>query len=543
MSNEAKSGDVPTVSKEAVGQGTKVSRYRKDLGTWSVVFLALGGILGPAVAYAPVYTVAFAGPSGIAAWFVAMFMLIPVGLVYSELGTTWPKAGGIAHYPSRSNGPLVGAINGWSSFVGYLLVSPVIVFAVVEYASFYVPSFYSGTFLSTTGIIVAEVVLVAVFGINMLRIKHMGNINNWLTIVTVILIAATIIGLLFFFHGSNFTSHAYGGFAPYGAIGFFGAITITIFGYGGFRQPIDYSEEAKNPGRSIPLAVVLSIVISGVIYALLAFVFIGAANFHLLNVTSWGAFYGYGSPYATEAQSLAIPAIVIIAIVVALIATFKDGIIYYGGAARVGQILGKEDRYFPKSIGHLSEKGVPTYSVILVLVVSLVLVALGKSLGTIIGLMVDAFLISYAPGPISLAVFRKTAPDVTRPYKLPAAFIIAPIAFIVTNLMVYWSGFTAILYVVPLDLAGVFLILLYNRHTKVKGVGYLYGIYLPIFLVFVFVFSYLTNSAFTTGNLAAILTDTVIFIIVSLVFYYIGVWSGVKGSKFFKGITDQETSE
>ncbi len=506
MSDESKSGDIPTGSKDSVGKEHKVSGYRKDLGTWSVVFLALGAILGPAVAYAPVYTVAFAGPSGILAWFVAMFMLIPVGLVYSELGTAWPKAGGIAHYPSRSNGPLVGAINGWSSFVGYLLVSPVIVFAVVEYASFYVPSFYSGGLLSTTGIIVSEVVLLAVFGINMLRIKHMGNINNWLTVVTIILIAVTVIGLLFFFHGSNFTSKSYGGIAPFGAIGFFSAITITIFGYGGFRQPIDYSEEVKNPGRSIPLAVVLSIVISGIIYALLAFVFVGAANFGLFNVTSWGAFTAYASPYATEAQVLAIPAIVIVAIIVALIATFKDGIIYYGGAARVGQILGKEDKYLPKAMGHLSPKGVPIYSVILVLVVSIVLVALGRSLASIIGLMVDAFLISYAPGPISLAVFRKTAPNANRPYKLPAASILAPIAFIVTVLMVYWSGFVAILYVVPLDLAGVVLILLYNRHTKVNGMGYLYGIYLPIFLVFVFIFSYFTKGAFSAGNLNSILS-------------------------------------
>ncbi|MCL4333159.1 MAG: APC family permease [Candidatus Thermoplasmatota archaeon] len=537
MSGDTNSS-APAASQEAVKEAQVKSGYRKDLGTWSVVFLALGAILGPAVAYAPVYTIAFAGPIGILSWFVAMIMLIPVGLVYSELGTTWPKAGGIAHYPSRSNGPLVGAINGWSSFVGYLLVSPVIVFAVVEYASFYVPSLYVNGLLTTAGIVVSEVVLLALFGINLLRIKHMGAINNWLTVVTVVLIGVIVIALTFFFHASSFTSSSYGGIAPYGAVGFFTAITFTIFGYGGFRQPIDYSEEVKHPGRSIPRAVVLSIVISGIIYGILAFVFVGAANFAKLGIANWGSLYGNGAPFASEAQSLALPAIVIVAIVVALIATFKDGIIYYGGAARVGQILGKEDRYFPRALGHVSNRGVPTYSVILVMIVSLVLVALGRSLATIIGLMVDAFLISYAPGAISLAVFRKTAPNVNRPYRLPVATVLAPIAFIVTNLMVYWSTFSEIELVIPLDLAGILLMVIYNRYTKVKGMGYLYGIYLPVFMVFTFVFSYFTRSAFTASTVTPILLDTAIFIVVTLVFYYFGVYSGIKGSKYFKGIEE-----
>ena len=541
MTDYMESGGIPSESKESVGETQKTHGYRKDLGTWSVVFLAIGAILGPAIAYAPVYTVAFAGPLGILSWFAAMAMLIPVGLIYSELGTTWPKAGGIAHYPSRSNGPLVGAINGWSSFVGYLLVSPVIVFALIEYLSFYFPSLYVNNLLTFQGIAASEIALVAIFLINLLRIKHMGAINNWLTVVTVVLIAALIIGLSFFFHAGNFTSTAYGGIAPYGAVGFFSAITLTIFGYGGFRQPIDYSEEVKNPGKSIPLAVVLSIVISGVIYAILALVFVGAANFGLFGVTQWGDFYTLGSTYASEAQTLAIPAIVIVAVVVALIATFKDGIIYYGGASRVGQILGREDKYFPKTMGHVSHLGVPTYSVILVMIVSFILVALGRSLASIIGLMVDAFLISYAPGPISLSVFRKTAPDVKRPFRLPAANILAPIGFIVTNLMVFWSGFAAIEIVVPLDLAGVLLLLVHNRYNKVNGKGLLYGIYLPIFLLLILGFSYISSTSFGGINLIPFPYDTIIFIVISLVFYYIGDYSGVKGSKYIKGILDSSS--
>ncbi|MDS0257424.1 APC family permease [Thermoplasmatales archaeon AK] len=517
-------------SKVEVGQG-----YKKDLGTWSVVFLALGAILGPAIAYAPVFTVADAGPVGILSWFVAMAMLIPVGLVYAELGTTWPKAGGVAYYPSKSNGPLVGAINGWSAFVGYLLVSPVVVFSFVEYLSFYYPSLYPSGTLSVEGILVSEAVLIAIFLINLLRIRHMGRINNVLTVVTVVLIAVLVIGLGVYFNGTNFTSHSYGGLAPYGAAGFFTAITLTIFGYGGFRQPIDYAEEVKNPGKSIPKAVVLSIVISGIIYAVLAAIFVGAANFASFGVSQWSGFLSFGSPYASEAQVIGLGTIVVVAIVVALLATFKDGIIYYGGAARVGQILGHEDKYFPRTIGHVSSRGVPVYSVFLVVVVSLVLVALGKSLATVIGLMVDAFLLSYAPGVLSLSVFRKTMPDVKRPYRLPFASVLAPFAFIVTNLMVFWSGFAAIEIVVPLDLAGVVLLTVYRRHNRPSLRSVLYGIWMPAFMLFILGFSYIGSSFFGGINIIPFPWDSVIFILITILFYYIGLVSGVRGSKYFSG--------
>ena len=253
--------------------------YRKDIGLWGVIMLALGGILGPAIAYAPVYTLAYAGPSGILAWPIAMVMIIPIGLVFAELGTTYPKAGGVAYYPTKTNGPVVGALNGWASMVGYLFVGPIIVFAVVEYLSFYYPPLYSNGTLTYLGIAVAEIVLVLVFAINVMRIKHMGQINLILTIITLLLIGIVIITLAFYFKPSNLVSSAVGGFTPYGFTGLFGAITLTVFGYGGFRQPIDYSEEVKDPGKSIPIAIIAALMISGLVFTLESLVFAGAVNF------------------------------------------------------------------------------------------------------------------------------------------------------------------------------------------------------------------------------------------------------------------------
>lgn len=517
--------------------------YKKDLGLWSVIMLALGGILGNAIAYAPVYTLADAGPIGILAWPIAMVMILPIGLVFAELASTWPKAGGIAYYPTKSNGPLVGAINGWSSMVGYLFVGPGIVFAAVEYISFYYPSLYANGVLTFTGIVVAEIILILVFLVNILRIKHMGNINLILTVVSIILIAIIVTSLFIYFKPSNLGSSTVGGFVPYGFTGLFSAITITVFGFGGFRQPIDYSEEVKNPGRSIPIAIVVAILASGLIFTLEAVAFAGAINFAKFGIATgnWAALLNYSSPYATIAKTLALPAIIVIAIIAALLATFKDGVIYYGSTARVGEILSRDDKFFPKFLGRINKNGLPIFSIVMVLLVTIVIVALGKSLATIVGIIVDGFLLSYAPGAVSLSVFRKTDPETHRPFKLPFAKILAPIAFVIANLLVYWSGWSAIEIIVPLDLAGVLFILIYNHYTKLDTKHAMYGIWLPIYLIIIVILSYIGSSLFGGHNFIVFPYDTIVFIIVTLLFYYIAVEMGIRSVNYINKKTLKAT--
>ncbi|MFP3218987.1 MAG: amino acid permease, partial [Acidianus sp.] len=88
----------------------KGSEFRKELGLWSLVFLAIGAILGPAIAYIPVDVLADSGPSGILSWVVAFVLLFTTALVFVELGTMWPRAGGAAYYPYKSNGALAGVL-------------------------------------------------------------------------------------------------------------------------------------------------------------------------------------------------------------------------------------------------------------------------------------------------------------------------------------------------------------------------------------------------------------------------------------------------
>ncbi len=504
-------------------------RYQKELGLWSVVFLATGAILGPAVGFTPVSVLAFAGPSGMLSWVIAFVLILAVAMSYVELGTMWPRAGGVAYYPARSNGPIVGVMNAWGSLVGYALAVPSIVVAFVEYLSYWFPSLMSNGGLSASGIIVAVVVLLTVFYINTLRIRHMGTLNNIFTVLTIVGLLVIVIALFGHFHSQNF-SH-FGGFTPFGASGLFIAISATIYGFGGFRQPIDYAEEVHDPGKTIPKAVAITMVVTLVIYFLESFAFAGAIDWKAMSLASggWGKLLTLGYPFLSVSDGAGLAFIGILAIITTLIASYKDGYIYFGGASRVGYALAKYDSYLPEYFTRMTVNGIPLPSVVLVLVVSTLYIVLLPAFSSLFPLVAGALLLSYAPGPLSLAVFRTKYPDESRPYVMPAYKLLAPFAFVVSTLMIYWSGWNSVHILIPSVFVGLLLLFFYNsRKRRLTSADVAHGIWFPIYQIVLLVISYLGSTDFGGTNAFAFPWDSVVMAIVALGFYYWGYSSGLR---------------
>ena len=503
--------------------------YRKELGLWSVVFLATGAILGPAVGFTPVSVLAFAGPAGILSWVIAFLLILAVAMSYVELGTMWPRAGGVAYYPTRSNGPIVGVMNAWGSLVGYALAVPSIVVAFVEYLSYWFPGLMSNGGLSVSGIITSIVVLLTVFYINTLRIRFMGTLNNVFTVLTIVGLLVVVLALFGHFHSQKFSS--FGGFAPLGTSGLFIAISATIYGYGGFRQPIDYAEEVHDPGRTIPKAVAITMLVTLVIYFLESLSFTGAIDWKAMSLHSgaWTSLSTLGYPFLTVSQGEGLAFIGILAIITTLIASYKDGYIYFGGASRVGYALATYDSYLPEYFTRMTVNGIPLPSVVLVLVVSTLYIVLLPAFSSLFPLMAGALLLSYAPGPLSLAIFRTKYPDVARPYLMPAYKVLAPFAFVVSSLMIYWSGWNSVHILIPSTFVGLLLLFFYNsRKRKLTAADVVQGIWFPIFQLVLLIVSYFGSTAFGGNNALVFPWDSVVMAVVGLVFYYWGYSSGLR---------------
>jgi len=84
--------------------------------------------------------------------------------------------------------------------------------------------------------------------------------------------------------------------------------------------------------------------------------------------------------------------------------------------------------------------GVPVFSVLATLVVSLICLLPFPGWQTLVGFITSAFALMYAGGPLALGALRRELPDHARPFRLWRANLLSPIAFIVVNLLVYWGG-------------------------------------------------------------------------------------------------------
>ncbi len=82
-----------------------------------------------------------------------------------------------------------------------------------------------------------------------------------------------------------------------------------VFSFLGFRQAIELSGEAKNPGRTVPIAIILGLAISAAIYILVQVAFIGSMTWTGIRVGDWSALAtsGFSSgPMVVLATSLGI---------------------------------------------------------------------------------------------------------------------------------------------------------------------------------------------------------------------------------------------
>src|SRR5207248_161686 len=115
---------------------------------------------------------------------------------------------------------------------------------------------------------------------------------------------------------------------------------------------------------------------------------------------------------------------------------------------------------------------------------------------SLVGLITSASVLMYAGAPLSLGVFRKRLPDEYRPYRLPGATWLSPLAFVVANLLILWSGWTTDWKLGVAILIG-YVILVANRVFKLNPITPQLDLkaasWLPVYLIGMGVIVYLSD--------------------------------------------------
>ncbi|HZE34416.1 MAG TPA: APC family permease [Actinoallomurus sp.] len=422
---------------------------RRDVGFWGLMFVSLGSIIGSGWLLGALTAAKLAGPASLLSWVLAAVMLALLALVHAELGAAYPIAGGTARFPAFVFGSLAGFSAGWMAWLQAVTIAPIEVEATLSYSDHIgwvhnnVTMLHEDGTLTGTGLIIASVFMLLFVVINIVGVKLLSESNS-ITVIwkTAIPLLTIVVLLLLTFHSGNFT--AGGGFMPFGAHGIFAALPAgVVFALQGFEQAIQLAGEARKPQQDVSRAVITATVIGTVVYILLEIAFIGALDpGHLAH--GWANPIGKGDfgPYATLATGAGAAWLAWLLYADAVISPAGTGLVYTATSSRLSYALGRE-RALPQPVAQVSKKGVPLVSIIIAFIVGEIAFLPFPSWQSLVGLVTSATAIMYAFAPISLRALRLRDPDRPRPYRLPAYRVLAPIAFVSANLIIYWSSFQA----------------------------------------------------------------------------------------------------
>jgi amino acid transporter len=445
---------VRTMTAESVAKVTRPADVglKREMGLIGATWASVTSLIGSGWLFGSWKGAYSAGTSAILAWVIGGIAVIILALIHAELGGMYPVSGGTARFPHFSFGSIAGISFGFFSWVQAVTVAPIEVFAVMQYAAGFHWAFFPGLFNPNNGEVtgsgfVWSVILMAVFtALNFFAMRLFNKINAGITWWKVAIPVLAIIILFTQFHGSNFNSH--GGFFAEGAKSMFAAIPGAgiVFAYLGFEQADQLAGEIKNPQRNLPRAIIYAILIATVIYILLQVVFIGALQPSALS-HGWAALASNKTlevgPLAAVTTAAGIGWFATILRIDAVISPSGTGLMYQTSTSRVGYGLAR-NRYFPPPFAWVDKRGVPWFSLIVAFVAGLVFLLPFPSWSSLVGLVTSASVLMYAGAPLSLGALRKQVPDAERPYRAPGANVLAPVAFAIASLIIYWSGLLTI---------------------------------------------------------------------------------------------------
>ncbi len=295
----------------------KPTELVRGLSLLDTTALVVGTVIGTGVFMkAAVMSQGVGSPSLVLlAWVAAGLLSLAGALTYAELGAMMPNAGGEYVYLTRSFGPWLGFLFGWQRFIvaGSASIAALAVGLTIFISKLVDLSgvWYRHTFHLLgqdfnwefgTKQLVAVGFIAVVSGINCLAVIVGGKFNLFLTLLKIAGIGFICIGV-FVASSEGSWSHlakpqdaaVWCGFSLFGL-----AMLNALWGYDGWNNMPMAAGEVRNPGRTIPLALILGMIVVMAVYCLLNLSYFYALSFDAVSQSKSDR-YPDALPVATRA--------------------------------------------------------------------------------------------------------------------------------------------------------------------------------------------------------------------------------------------------
>jgi amino acid transporter len=509
------------------------SSIQRHIGPFALMLTGLGSIIGSGWLFGAWKAAKIAGPAAICAWLIGAVVILAIALTYAELGAMFPESGGMVRYARYSHGALVGFIAAWANWIAIVSVIPIEAEASIQYMSTWPYDWAHQLFvhgsLTTTGILLSAVLVIIYFMLNYWGVKVFARANTTITVFKFLIPSLTILGLISSgFHSENLGTAS--NFAPYGWSAVFTAVATSgiVFSFNGFQSPINLAGEARNPARSVPFAVIGSILIALVIYVLLQIAYIGAVN--PADVARGWSHFSFASPFAELAIALNLNWLAILLYVDAFVSPSGTGTTYMATTTRMIYAM-ERNNTMPKMFGVVHPfYGVPRNAMWFNLLVAFVFLFFFRGWSSLAAVISVATVISYLNGPVALMALRRSATDIERPLRLPFMKVIAPFAFMCSSLVLYWAKWPLTGEIILLMIVALPVYFYFQGKSGWSGWGsdLKAAWWLVAYLPSMAVLSLIGSKNFGGMGLLPYGWDMLVVAIVALAFYYWGVRSGYR---------------
>ena len=418
----------------------------RSLGLYAVLTISIGAMIGSGIFVLPGLAFKIAGPSVILAFFLAGIVVLPAALSKSEMATAMPQAGGTYLYIDRAMGPLMGTIAGFGVWFSLVFKAAFALVGLSAYLEF---------FFSHPERAVAAILAVVLIAINLLGVHQTATIQTILVTVVLTLLAGFII-----LGAPHTLPERYEPFFEQGMQGLFSATAVVFVSYIGVTKVVSVAEEVKNPGRTIPIAIMTSVGVAMVLYPAVVAVMVGVTPADQLShsetpvLTAAQQFLGTGGTYVVAGTA-----------VLALLAMANAGVI---ASARYPFAMAR-NALAPAWLASVGNKSKAPYAGITVTGVVLILLVLFVPLIELAKLASAFQLLVFAMVNLALIAFREAhlswyKPEFKSPwYPIPQIFgIIASLALLTQMGAIAVIGATAFI------VAGVAWYRVFGRSRAVK---------------------------------------------------------------------------
>ncbi|MCI5836362.1 MAG: amino acid permease [Veillonellaceae bacterium] len=397
---------------------------RRSLTALDITLLGLGVMIGTGIfVLTGIVAAQYAGPGLMLSFVLAAVVCTFICLAYSELASLIPVAGSSYTYAYVSLGEVFGWLVGWSLILEYTVGASAVAggwsayfTSILADAGIHLPKALTAVPAEGGIMNLPAILIVGLAVFFLLRgIRESATANRVLVFVK--------IGTIFLFlllAGPHVNPANWTPFLPYGWAGVSAGTAVLFFSYLGFDSLSTASEEARNPGRDMPIGIIAALTLTTLLYIAVSAVMTGVLPYTELDTAAPASYVlqrigsHFGSALIGTGAICGLSTVLLVMIYAqtrAFYAMSRDGLI-------------------PEKLCHVHPKYRTPHRVTLLVGAAVALISGFTPIHIVAEMCSAGTIFAFLCSCIGLLVLRKRYPDMPRRFTCPAPKIIAPLGFL-----------------------------------------------------------------------------------------------------------------